>query len=148
MKPFFIFQAGVLVVVLIVILGVTSVGMFRFNRARRNFNRRYNRRTDSTNMDGRSSIYTIYDNEPPPYDIVIQSKLPEYTEIDDPPDYFENSDNCAASGRTDSSQMPYFKSSHVNSVREMELVCPSAQQGTTSSANEADEHVTNNTFKS
>lgn len=101
--------------------------MFRFKKARRTSNLIFNRRTDSTNANGQSSIYTIYENEPPPYDIVIQSKLPAYSETDQSPHAYENTNFCAAAGRTEESQSSHVKSNAVNNERGAQLVCTNAQ---------------------
>lgn len=60
-----------------------------------------------------SSIFTVYNNEPPPYDVVENSKLPEYTLHDNPPSY---EDNDQATG---DSQLPVSISEQSNVNNEL-----------------------------
>ncbi|CAC5386750.1 unnamed protein product [Mytilus coruscus] len=78
---------------LFIVLAVMSFAMFRVCKARRNLRGRLRRniRGSATNMQNyNSSIYTVYNNEPPPYDVIENSKLPEYTPQDSPPSYEDN----------------------------------------------------------
>ncbi|XP_052088705.1 uncharacterized protein LOC127725643 [Mytilus californianus] len=78
---------------LFIVLAVMSFAMFRVCKARRNLRGRLRRniRGSATNIQNyNSSIFTVYNNEPPPYDVIENSKLPEYTPQDSPPSYEDN----------------------------------------------------------
>ncbi|CAG2255069.1 unnamed protein product [Mytilus edulis] len=78
---------------LFIVLAIMAFAMFRVCKARRNLRGRLQRniRGSATNMQNyNSSIFTVYNNEPPPYDVVENSKLPEYTLHDNPPSYEDN----------------------------------------------------------
>lgn len=73
--------------------------MFRICRARRNLQQR--QRSTQRQQSYNSSVFTVFNNEPPPYDVAVNAKLPEYSPSINPPEYeesgrFENSQNSAA----------------------------------------------------
>ena len=59
----------------------------------------------------RISIYSIYNNEPPPYDIAAKDKLPEYTARDDPPMY-EEVEKTQVTKDVDGCDNPTYDSTH------------------------------------
>lgn len=81
-----------------------TVVMFRICRARRNLQQRQ-RSTQQRQQSYNSSVFTVFNNEPPPYDVAVNAKLPEYSPSINPPEYeesgrFENSQNSAANVST------------------------------------------------
>ncbi|VDI05058.1 Hypothetical predicted protein, partial [Mytilus galloprovincialis] len=91
-----VWESATVVGLLFIVLEIMAFAMFRVCKARRNLRGRLQRniRGSATNMQNYNSlIFTVYNNEPLPYDVVENSKLPEYTLHDnprDPPSYEDN----------------------------------------------------------
>ncbi|CAG2212240.1 unnamed protein product [Mytilus edulis] len=88
--------SSAIVGVLFIILIAMALAMYRLRKKRRQLNstggRSNNRvrRSASTQRETHDNpVFTIYNNDPPPYDIATHDKLPEYTPPTFPPSYEE-----------------------------------------------------------
>lgn len=80
-----------------------TIVTFRICRARRILQQR--ERSTQRQQSRNSSVFTVFNNEPPPYDVVVNAKLPEYSPPINPPEYeeseqFEHSHNPSANVST------------------------------------------------
>ena len=77
---------------------VLVVGALMLKNCRRRRRLRQNRRLvqrmrqtrslrEQTQTEQNDSVFTIYNSEPPPYDVAVQDKLPEYCPAESPPLY-------------------------------------------------------------
>lgn len=90
--------SGTIVGALFVILVVMSVTILRLCRKRRQFRNRLQRQrsrqtTESSATQPRAvydnPVFTVFNNDPPPYEIAATDKLPEYSPRVEPPSYEE-----------------------------------------------------------
>ncbi|XP_071135665.1 uncharacterized protein [Mytilus edulis] len=88
--------SSAIVGVLFIILIAMALAMYRLRKKRRQLNNtggRSNnqvRRSASTQRETHDNpVFTIYNNDPPPYDIATHDKLPDYTPPTFPPSYEE-----------------------------------------------------------
>jgi hypothetical protein len=77
-------------VVLFIIVGVIIYLRGRCTpSARQTKNRSQNNRTNQRSQAYDQTVFSIYNNEPPPYDVVVGKNLPEYSSNDKPSAYHE-----------------------------------------------------------
>lgn len=121
--------SGLVVGILFIILLAMTIIMFRICRARRNLQQL--QRSTQRRQSHNSSVFTVYNNEPPPYDVAVNAKLPEYSPPINPPEYeesgqFEHSQNASANVSTSLSDQVMASAITANSST---TNIPNADQG-------------------
>ncbi|VDI05059.1 Hypothetical predicted protein [Mytilus galloprovincialis] len=77
----------VILIVLVALIKLGKAGQYLTHSRSPHVNQRSIQRTQAN-----ASVFTVYNNEPPPYEVVVNSNLPEYSPRDIPPLYKEKED--------------------------------------------------------
>lgn len=95
------FVGGTILGALVIILIVMTVILIPLCKRRRRRNQ-LQRQSRSASNSSEVHLFTVYNNEPPPYDVVVSNKLPEYSPPIEPPSYDSlHSDNAVNDQRGD-----------------------------------------------
>ncbi|XP_076079861.1 uncharacterized protein LOC143049966 [Mytilus galloprovincialis] len=93
--------SGTILGALVIILIVMTVILIPLCKRRRRRNQ-LQRQSRSASNSSEVHLFTVYNNEPPPYDVVVSNKLPEYSPPIEPPSYDSlHSDNAVNDQRGD-----------------------------------------------
>ena len=95
LQPLMIFFSVLVVVAVMLVILIVLVALIKLGKAGQylthsrspHVNQRSIQRTQAN-----ASVFTVYNNEPPPYEVVVNSNLPEYSPRDIPPLYKEKED--------------------------------------------------------
>lgn len=78
--------SGTILGALVIILIVMTVVLIPLCKRRRRRNQ-LQRQSRSASNSSEVHLFTVYNNDPPPYDVVVSNKLPDYSPPTEPPSY-------------------------------------------------------------